>query len=63
MLSSDLLLVRQNTTTVYVQISECLGDNVQLFGQTSDYVLEKMLVNNGRNSWIKSIIHGLFFMA
>lgn len=58
-----LLLVIQNTTTVFVQISECLGDKVQLPGQTSDHDLETMLVNNGRRSWIKSIIHGLFFTA
>lgn len=45
-----LLMVRQYTSTVYVQISECLGDKVQLFGQTSDHVLGKMLVNKGRSS-------------
>ena len=45
-----LLLVRQNTSTVFVQISECLGNKVQLFGQTSDHDLETMLVNNGRSS-------------
>jgi len=45
-----LLLVRQNTSTVFVQISECLGGKVQLFGQPNDHVLETLLVNNGRSS-------------